>query len=107
MQGTTSSEFTDWQEYIKWETANGFHRTDHYLAQIAAEIVKGRLKDPTKVSTKDFMISFSFKSNGKPDATAPEMSDDERKSRIAQVSAWAKAKWGAFTKAKIPKEEKA
>lgn len=107
MQGTTSSEFTDWQEYIRWDAQHGFHREDHYLAQIAAEVVKGRLKDPSKVSTKDFMISFSFKSDGKADVKVSEMSEDERKSRIAQVSAWAKAKWGAFTRAKIPKEEKA
>jgi hypothetical protein len=105
MQGTTSSEFTDWQEYIRWEASKGFHRADYYLAQIAAEVVKNRLKDPSKVSLKDFMIPFSFKSDHTPEANATEMSEDERKSRIAQVSAWAKAKWGAFTRAKIPKEE--
>lgn len=55
---TTSSEFAEWQEYLLQEEEHAFNRTDHYLAQIACEIVRGRVKDPSKVKPDQFMLKF-------------------------------------------------
>lgn len=56
---TTSSEFNMWMIYLE-EEINGFHREDYYLAQIAAEIRKGQVKNPKKVKVKDMILQFSI-----------------------------------------------
>ena len=39
---------------------NAFHREDFFLAQIAAEVCKGRVKDPRKVQVDRFLCKFKF-----------------------------------------------
>jgi len=44
-------------EYLDIEV-NSFHREDYYLAQIAAEIRRGNVKDPEKVSVEGMKLKF-------------------------------------------------
>jgi len=51
----THSEFLEWLSFLVWE--NEQHgKSDYYLAQIAAEVVRTRVKDPRTVKTKDFLL---------------------------------------------------
>jgi hypothetical protein len=54
---------------------NGFHRTDHYLAQIALEIRRGLSKGGRKLSIKNFLLKFTRgKAPGASPTTAPAVS---------------------------------
>jgi len=58
---TTSSEYTEWMAFLRkmeLEKANQFNPLHFYLAQIAAEIKKGRVKNPGNVSIKEFLLKF-------------------------------------------------
>lgn len=52
-------EFMDWQEYLDQEMDKP-KRSDYMLAQIAAEVRRGLVKDPKKVSLKDFLHPVKF-----------------------------------------------
>lgn len=53
----TYREFVGWQDYFEWEL--NFHsKLDHYLAQIATQVTRSVVKEPRKVSIKDFLIKF-------------------------------------------------
>jgi hypothetical protein len=72
-QKTTSSEFTEWLAFLKkreLEKANEFNPLYFYFAQIAAEIKRGRVKNPSNVSTKEFILKFV--ESVKPNAKAKE-----------------------------------
>lgn len=58
---TTATEFVEWIAYLDMDV-NAFHREDYYLAQIAAEVRRGRVKDPSRVRTEDLLIKFKFRS---------------------------------------------
>ena len=92
MRQTTSSEFADWQEYMAQEEEHGFHRLDHYFAQLTCEVVRSRVKDPNSVKPQQFMLTFRRE---KPKA-AP-VSRKEAKARIAA----SKAAWGMATGMKL------
>lgn len=66
MRETTSSEFIEWCEYLDLEETHGFHRTDYYLAQVAAEIRRMNSKNPRKVKLLDFLLKFKRKEADKP-----------------------------------------
>jgi len=61
-QKTTSTEFIEWKKYLK-EEPNDFHREDYYLAQIAAEIRRGNIKNPRSLKLTDMLIPFVDKSS--------------------------------------------
>ena len=56
----TSSEFVEWVAYLELEM-NSFHREDFYMAQLAAEIRRGYVKNPNKPKVEDFLITFGMK----------------------------------------------
>jgi hypothetical protein len=84
MQMTTSSEFADWQTFIAQEEEEGFHRLDHYFAQLTAEVVRGRVTDPKKVKDAHYMLKFKLTPTGEP---------KRKPSRKARLAA-SKAAWG-------------
>jgi len=65
---TTSSEFVDWMSFLNKEREMEIETTskmDYYLAAIVAEIRRGQVKHKDRVSIKDCLLKFSFKT-GKP-----------------------------------------
>lgn len=53
----TSSEFVEWNQFLKGERE--FHtKEDYYLAQIASEVRRGLVKNPSRVKMKDFLLVF-------------------------------------------------
>ena len=56
----TLSEFQDWLQYLEWEQ-NYHSKQDYYLAQIAAEIRKTRVKHPQKVKIDHLLMKFKRK----------------------------------------------
>jgi hypothetical protein len=54
---TSSSQFVLWMKFFEWE-ANAFDATRCYLAQIAAEIRRGYVKEPRNVKVSDFIMKF-------------------------------------------------
>lgn len=75
MASTTSSEFSDWMEYIHEEEWGQHSKLDHYLAQIACEVhnIAEYLfaKKPKARNTEDFLLKFRLKEDAKPEPTAP------------------------------------
>jgi len=56
-QKTSSTDFMMWLTYLELDL-NLFHREDYYLAQIAAEIRRGNVKQPRQIRVKDFILEF-------------------------------------------------
>jgi len=54
---TSASQFVLWMKFFEWET-NAFDVTRCYLAQIAAEIRRGNVKEPRNVKVADFIMKF-------------------------------------------------
>jgi len=52
----TYSEFIDWLTFLRREEERNT-KQDIYLAQIAAEIRRGLVKNPKSVKTKDFLMN--------------------------------------------------
>lgn len=70
----TTTEFLDWLEFLKWDESRRT-KQDIYLAQIAAEVRRGWVKDPKKVRAQDFLLR--------------EETNDDRKNRMQKSkSAW-------------------
>lgn len=88
----SSSEFMDWIVYLD-EEMNLFHREDFFLAQIATEIRRSFVKDPSKVKFKDFLIQFKKKVEPK------KLSIEERSKR-------SKAFWGVTLDEKFKHKRK-
>ena len=59
---TSASQFITWMEFFEWEI-NSFDKTDHYLAQIAAEVRRSYIdsKKSRPFSVKDFLLKFVHK----------------------------------------------
>ncbi len=64
MAETSSSDFVLWNVYLNQEI-NGFHREDHYWAQIAAEIRMVLAKNPSRIKTEHFLLKFERKDKKK------------------------------------------
>jgi len=90
----TSTEFVDWVVYLDDEEINGFHREDYYLANIAAEVRRSYIKDPTKVRTESFLMKFKKKDEIERPV---KMTREERTKR-------AKSFWGAVLKSPVRKK---
>ena len=61
----TGGEFIDWLAFLELD-ANGFHREDHYFAQIALEMRRSYAKDANKYDLKDFILTFRREKTNKP-----------------------------------------
>lgn len=57
----TSTEFLKWVWFLDWKATEEFRREDFYLAQIAAEIVRGNVKHPKKIKLKNLLLDFTAK----------------------------------------------
>lgn len=53
----TYSEFLNWQVILAEEEQQAM-KAEYYQAQIATEVVRGRIMDPGKVKLDDFLIRF-------------------------------------------------
>jgi len=71
---TSASQFVLWKRFFEWET-NAFDATRCYLAQIAAEIRRGYVKEPHKVKVADFIMKFGVpeKKSEEPKGETKEM----------------------------------
>lgn len=87
-QRMPSSEFTAWRVFLEREP-NQFNKQDYYLAQIAAEIVRPRVKNPERLGLDDYLIRFESR---KQDAKPREMTEAEKQEHIER----SKAAWAAF-----------
>jgi hypothetical protein len=56
-EGTTSSEFLEWQVFLEKEM-NEHRREDYYLAAIAAEVRRTISKSPRGVRVEDHLLRF-------------------------------------------------
>ena len=57
----SSTEFMKWIEFLRWKDTEEFNRQDFYLAQIAAVIQAGQVKNPRSVTIKSMMLDFAKK----------------------------------------------
>jgi hypothetical protein len=59
-RSTSASQFVLWMEYLEWDI-NAFDKTAYYLAQIATEVRRSFVKNPTSVKVEDFIMKFKLK----------------------------------------------
>lgn len=59
---TTSTEFLKWIWFLDWDEFERQKSQNYYLAQIAAGIDRGLVKNPNKVTIKSRIIHFNSKS---------------------------------------------
>ena len=57
----SSTQFLDWIWFLDWKATEEFKREDYYMAQIAACIERGHVKNPRSVTLKKMLIDFSPK----------------------------------------------
>jgi len=72
MRETSSTDFLDWQEYIRRER-NTPRREDFYAAQIAAEVRRGIAKKPQAVKTEQFLLTFTTEEKKQKPPTRKEI----------------------------------
>lgn len=78
---TTSSEFEEWREYLAQDRA-ALKPEQVYLAQIAAEVRRGRVSNPRSVKLEHFFLDFT------PRTVKTPQTEAERKAHIAQSKAY-------------------
>lgn len=57
----SSEEFVEWVIYLDRDM-NVPSRSDHYLMQVAAQVMRGQVKNPNSVDTSDFRLNFKLAS---------------------------------------------
>src|SRR5438105_8555511 len=82
----TPTEFEGWLEFLRLER-NRNTKTHYLLAQIAAQITKGLVKEPEKVLIEHFMLNLAIRVE-EPEATEAVEEEDG----VILMSA-AKARW--------------
>lgn len=90
----TESEFEDWLLFIQQEE----HRTtkvDHYLAQIAAEVRRTNVKNPSKVKLQDFLLKFK---QAEPPVSRPS------KEKVVGKPEGSKHIWASILKVDVTKK---
>ena len=58
----TSREFLKWVWYLNWKDTEEFSRQDYYLAQIAAQVERGQVKNPSSVTVQRKLLKFTTSS---------------------------------------------
>ncbi len=53
----TYTEFLEWLEFLQWEEKR-HTKSDHYMAQIAAEIRRSNVKNPGRIKIQDFLFKW-------------------------------------------------
>jgi len=53
----TYTEFLEWLEFLQWEDRQ-HAKSDHYMAQIAAEIRRANVKNPGRIKVQDFLFKW-------------------------------------------------
>lgn len=82
----TWSEFLEWLEYLREEDRFP-SKLDHYLAQIAMEVCRGRLENPREVKLADFLLKTKEEKAEEDRKQAAE--DSSREDRIKKSkNAW-------------------
>lgn len=89
---TTVSEFFEWCAYLKHHP----QRQDYYLAQIAAEVCRSRIKDPSKVKLDDFLLRYNDKEEA-PRVDTSKMTEAEKKAYRKKLSEEQLALWKGCT----------
>jgi len=70
----TSTEFLEWAKFLEWKDTEEFCRQDFYLAQIAAQIQRGQVKNPSSVTIQRKLLRFTFKERPKSKEVAIQRS---------------------------------
>jgi len=68
-------DFILWREFFEWED-NAHDRHIYHLAQIAAEVRKGHVKNPNLVKTEDFIAKFERVATKAPQEAEPHVIPD-------------------------------
>jgi len=55
----SSTGFLDWIAFLDWKSTEEFRREDYYMAQIAAAIERGHVKNPSSITLKRMLLKFS------------------------------------------------
>lgn len=97
---TTVSEFFEWRSFLRTQHL----RQDYYLAQIALEVCRGRVKDPSKVRLEDFLLRHATTLEEVDKVDTSKMTEEEKKAYRKKISAESSALWKACTV--IPKGSK-
>ena len=102
----TTADFNDWLVYLEKRRECDLLRVTpehHYLAQIAAEIVRSNISDLATVrksSSEDFLLKFVPAANSVPEQPQ-ELTEEQRQARINQSKwAWMALFGGARSKQK-------
>lgn len=88
MRETTSREFLEWMEYLDKEEWQKHHREDFYLAQIAMEVARTRVRNPGSLKAENYLLKFVTRG----EAAAP-VSQEE----VEERTAMSKGKWFTLT----------
>ncbi len=74
-------EFLEWIAYMDLDV-NAFHREDYNFAQVAAEVRRSFVKEPSKVDVNDFVLQFTSASHP-PHEDDPNQTLDDVKNAFA------------------------
>lgn len=99
-QRMTDREFRRWRRYFVWKL-NAFDTTHRYLAQIAMEVCRTRLKDPALAQLEHFIIPFTLGEKAAPAKPTGPPTEAE----IKQRSIWSQAYWMTLCGYTAPKKD--
>jgi len=91
---TTVREFYEWSVFLREHQT----REDFYWAQIAAEICKTRVKDPSAVKIEHFLIKFKEPDGKDPHFDPRKLSPEEQKAYRKKLSEQGLAVWKGIAK---------
>lgn len=92
---TTVREFYEWSVMLRQHQT----REDFYFAQIAAEVCKTRVKDPSAVKTEHFLIKFKEPDEKDRVFDPRNLSPEEQKEYRKKISQQGLAVWRGIAKA--------
>lgn len=91
---TTVREFYEWSVMLRQHQT----REDFYFAQIAAEICRTRIKDPSAVKTEHFLLKFREPEEKDQSFDPRNLSPEEQKEYRKKLSQQGLAVWRGIAK---------
>lgn len=72
-------------KFLEWKDTEEFNRQDYYLAQIAAQVERGQVKNPSSVTVEGKLIKFVEK---KDVEKKEETEEEQNKKVVVSKSFW-------------------
>ena len=79
-----SMEFTQWMLYLEMEEER-HTKQDYYLAQIAAEVRRPNIKNPSKLQVEDMLLKFEKRDRMKKEVSVETMTANHKQFWMASV----------------------